>query len=202
MSKRFHPGMGQAVAERTILRKKANGKWENWEDVAHRVALGNSLLCKTKEEQEDEYKILFKHLSSAVMLTSGRHLQHGDETQPSRGMEVFTNCSTSANSFGLFYLLMNGCFAKGTLVRMSDGTLRAIDEIKVGDSVISYNKESDQFVCEIVDTVYENQPKPMVKVVLEDDTTILCTEDHLFLTNDKRWVKAVDLEGEDLMYGK
>ena len=39
---------------------------------------------------------------------SGRHLQHGDETQPTRNMEVFTNCSTAASSFILFYLLMNG----------------------------------------------------------------------------------------------
>lgn len=108
MAKDFHPGMGQAVAERTILRKKSNGKWENWDDVAHRVALGNSLLCKTKEEQESEYKILYKHLSKASILMSGRHLQHGDETQPERNIEVFTNCSTSSTSFALFYLLMNG----------------------------------------------------------------------------------------------
>lgn len=108
MSKDFHPGMGQAVAERTILRKKANGKWENWDDVAHRVALGNSLLCRTKEEQEKEYKVLYKHLSKASILMSGRHLQHGDETQPSRPYEVFTNCSTSCTSFALFYLLMSG----------------------------------------------------------------------------------------------
>ena len=26
--RKFHPGMGQAVAERTYLRKKENGKWE------------------------------------------------------------------------------------------------------------------------------------------------------------------------------
>lgn len=108
MSKNFHPGMGQAVAERTILRKKDNGQWETWDDVAHRVALGNSLLCRTEEEQKQEYKILYKHLSKASILMSGRHLQHGDATQPERPYEVFTNCSTSCTSFALFYLLMSG----------------------------------------------------------------------------------------------
>jgi len=108
MSKNFHPGMGQAVAERTILRKKDNGQWETWDDVAHRVALGNSLLCRTEEEQKQEYKTLYKHLSKASILMSGRHLQHGDATQPDRNIEVFTNCSTSSTSFALFYLLMNG----------------------------------------------------------------------------------------------
>jgi adenosylcobalamin-dependent ribonucleoside-triphosphate reductase len=104
----LHPGMGQAVAERTYLRKKDDGEWETWGDVSHRVALGNSLLCTTKKAQEKEYEILQRHLANASLLLSGRHLQHGDETQPDRTMEVFTNCSTSASSFMLFYLLLNG----------------------------------------------------------------------------------------------
>lgn len=107
-ARQFHPGMGQAVAERTILRKKENGKWETWEDVATRVAIGNALLCKDKVEQEIEYAILKKHISKANILMSGRHLQHGDADQPNRNMEVFVNCATSFTSFSLFYLLMNG----------------------------------------------------------------------------------------------
>jgi len=108
MTKKLYPGIGQAVAERTILRKKDNGKLENWGDVAERVALGNSLLCKDKSEQEQEYQILKKHIENGVLLMSGRHLQHGDKDQPTRNMELFTNCSVTNNSFTLFYLLMNG----------------------------------------------------------------------------------------------
>ena len=103
----LHPGMGQAVAERTILRKKEDNSWENWGDVAHRVALGNSLLAP-KKDQNQEYEILRKHIANASLLMSGRHLQHGDAEQPTRNLEVFTNCSTSASSFILFYLLLNG----------------------------------------------------------------------------------------------
>ena len=103
----LHPGMGQAVAERTYLRRKENGEWEDWGDVAHRVALGNSLLAP-KADQAHEYEILRKHLANASLLLSGRHLQHGDENQPHRNMEIFTNCSTAASSFMLFYLLLNG----------------------------------------------------------------------------------------------
>src|SRR5690606_15405017 len=32
----------------------------------------------------------------------------GDENQPKRNGEIFTNCSTSPTSFLLFYLLLNG----------------------------------------------------------------------------------------------
>lgn len=120
----LHPGMGQAVAERTILRKISTedghvlsvdeaeaGKpfrWETWGDVAHRVALGNSLLCSTELEQQEEYELLRKHIANASLLMSGRHLQHGDETQPYRNKEVYVNCATAPNSFLLFYLLLNG----------------------------------------------------------------------------------------------
>lgn len=104
----FYPGLGQAVAERTILRKKDDGKWETWGDVADRVALGNSLLCPNKADQVREYQILKRHISKATILTSGRHLQHGDADQPTRNMEVHTNCSTACSSFSLFYLLLNG----------------------------------------------------------------------------------------------
>lgn len=100
--------MGQAVAERTVFRKDENGKYETWEDVARRVSIGNASLSKTPEEKKREQKKLFEHIGKATLLMSGRHLQHGDESQPTRNQEVFTNCSTAAASFLLFYLLLNG----------------------------------------------------------------------------------------------
>jgi len=122
--KKFRPlaeGIGEAVARRTILRTNENGELETWGDVAHRVAEGNANLLKNVMPNSnfnesldlgrniDREKILLqKHIANASLLMSGRHLQHGDETQPSRNQEVFTNCSTSASSFLMFYLLMNG----------------------------------------------------------------------------------------------
>lgn len=101
-------GMGTAVGERTILRKKADGSWETWGDVANRVALGNSLLCPNRDGFKGEYQRLRHHIAKATLLMSGRHLQHGDETQPERTEEVFTNCSTAATSFAKFLLLLSG----------------------------------------------------------------------------------------------
>lgn len=79
---------------------------ETWADVALRVSKGNtSLHPKTAAA---EFPILHHHMRQASILLSGRHLQHGDETQPQRNMEVFTNCSTAAMSYLSFYLLLNG----------------------------------------------------------------------------------------------
>jgi hypothetical protein len=77
--------------------------------VANRVAYGNALLKSTPlHSSADEYRLLRAALAKATTLMSGRHLQHGDRDQPHRGMEIFTNCATSATSFLLFYLLLNG----------------------------------------------------------------------------------------------
>jgi adenosylcobalamin-dependent ribonucleoside-triphosphate reductase len=97
--KDYYPGMGQAVADRTV-----NRSGETWRDVAARVAKGNASLDR---ERDDEVS-LRDHLERATILMSGRHLQHGDETQPTRPQEVFTNCSTAMTRAMTFYLLLNG----------------------------------------------------------------------------------------------
>lgn len=105
-AKEFAKGIGQAVADRTISRKKADGSIEKWEDVAYRVALGNASL--NPSDAGHEFETLHKHLRQASVLLSGRHLQHTDANIGQRNMEVLTNCSSSASSFILFYLLLNG----------------------------------------------------------------------------------------------
>jgi len=118
-ARKLADGLGEAVAKRTILRKKKNGHLESWANVAERVAKGNAALAQNlkdkfespellKEHIKEEEALLKKHIGNAVLLMSGRHLQHGDETQITRNQEVFTNCSTAGASFILFYLLMNG----------------------------------------------------------------------------------------------
>lgn len=93
-ARQYAKGIGDAVADRTINRVKPNGIREDWEDVAKRVALGNASLVPESGDNEAffEFNKLHHHLRQASVLMSGRHLQHGDETQPTRNQEVFTNC--------------------------------------------------------------------------------------------------------------
>lgn len=110
-ARNYFKGMGSAVADRTINRKvtkKGVERRETWAEVAERVSLGNSLLEPRLEFRADEKSRMNHHMRQASLLMSGRHLQHGDETQPTRNMEIFTNCATSATTFLLFYLLLNG----------------------------------------------------------------------------------------------
>jgi hypothetical protein len=94
--------MGLALARRTVFRAEDK---EDWGRVATRVALGNSLLHPSGEQ---DFKQLRNLIAKGAALLSGRHLQHGDENQPKKNLELHSNCSTSATSFILFYLLLNG----------------------------------------------------------------------------------------------
>lgn len=196
-TKEFAPGMGQAVAERTILRKIDN-KYENWDDVCNRVATGNSLLCPDFEDISFEKSELLKHLRQANIIMSGRHLQHGDADQPSRGQMVFTNCSTSASTFLLFYLLMCGCFRAGTLVKLANGKFVPIEEIAIGDEVVSYKTDTKTFCTNKVIRLYTNPPKKMLTLHLEDGNTFTCTQSH-YICTENAWLRAQMIKENDFL---
>jgi ribonucleoside-triphosphate reductase (formate) len=118
------PGMGIAVARRTVFRSEDE---ESFGRVADRVAAGNMALlgrAPTDAERQEQAR-LRNAIATGALLTSGRHLQHGDASQPERNMEVFTNCATAIASFAKFYLLLNG----SGVGRSYDDALTAVDWI-------------------------------------------------------------------------
>jgi ribonucleoside-triphosphate reductase (formate) len=125
------PGMGVAVARRTVFRASDR---EDFGRVADRVAEGNmALLGGTPGPAERVERARLRNaIASGALLTSGRHLQHGDATQPGRNMEVFTNCATAVASFAKFYLLLNG----SGVGRAYDDDLVAVDWAEAPDLLL------------------------------------------------------------------
>jgi hypothetical protein len=113
------PGMGLAVARRTVFRPEDA---EDFGRVADRVAAGNIALAGAHAHPMERAR-LRNAIATGALITSGRHLQHGDAAQPGRNMEVFTNCATANTSFALFYLLLNG----SGVGRAYDDELVAVD---------------------------------------------------------------------------
>ena len=130
-------GMGEAVGRRTVFRA-ADG--EDWGRVADRVALGNIALLgrPVMGELAAERARLRNAIATGALLTSGRHLQHGDEAQVGRNIEVFTNCATAITSFTKFYLLLNG----SGVGRAYDDELIAIDWADAPDLLFHLDRKS------------------------------------------------------------
>jgi ribonucleoside-triphosphate reductase (formate) len=116
------PGMGIAVARRTVFRPEDG---ECFGRVAERVAEGNmSLLGRPLTARDGAERARLRNaIATGALITSGRHLQHGDSSQAERNMEVFTNCATAIASFAKFYLLLNG----SGVGRAYDDALVAVD---------------------------------------------------------------------------
>lgn len=156
-------------------------KTEEWSDVAMRVALGNSMLEPNMIRREEELHRMNHHLRQASVLMSGRHLQHGDETQPTRNQEVFTNCATAALTFLNFYLLLNG-----------SGVGRAYD-----DEMMKVDWANMPITIPVIDQTHQDAQSGEI-VALDDRTarhiyagrTIRC-----FRVPDSRegWAKAIEV---------
>jgi hypothetical protein len=130
-SRSLDPGMGVAVARRTVFRPADEGSFGR---VADRVAEGNIALLGPALDPglSTERARLQNAIATGALITAGRHLQHGDADQPGRNMEVFTNCATAAASFAKFYLLLNG----SGVGRSYDDALMAVDWAKAPDLLL------------------------------------------------------------------
>jgi hypothetical protein len=81
-----------------------------------------------------------------------------------------------------------GCFEAGTKVTMADGSKKNIEEIKIGDTVKSYNIYSNTLENSVVEQTYVlNQPDDLVVLTFEDNTVLLTTMTHPFYTKNG-WV--------------
>lgn len=114
-----------------------------------------------------------------------------------------------------FDILAQGCcFVAGTKVTMADGTTKNIEDIKRGESVLSYNVETNENYETIVKNLIVNPSAiNMARVTLEDGTSVTMNEYHPLLTQDG-WksltnyqnyptlTEADSLLKEDLSYGK
>lgn len=174
MIREYFPGMGTAVADRTV-----NRPGETWGDVATRVALGNSLL----HPDSGDFSPLYHHLAQASTLLSGRHLQHGDEHQPFRPQEVFTNCSTALLRFLTKQLLLSGSGVGGSY----DDALMIIDWAKNMPNVVCV---IDSGHADVISGRIQNYMTPRAAKHFYRHKKII---HHVVDDSREGWAKAVEL---------
>ena len=89
------------------------------------------------------------------------------------------------------------CIAEGSLITMSDGTLKPIEDVRIGDRVISF--DGKVFSGKTVTAAWDNGIKDVVEVTLEDGVSLKCTPDHRLLTQDG-WKESSKLSSDDWVY--
>lgn len=89
------------------------------------------------------------------------------------------------------------CFVAGTTITMRDGELKNIEDVVVGDDVLSYNEEHDFNESGIVGDLKSHEVESVIRLTLDNETVIITTEEHPFFVKGKGWVKAGELKPLD-----
>lgn len=85
--------------------------------------------------------------------------------------------------------ISGGCLVAGTKIQMSDGSLKNVEEIEVGDKVKTLN--DDSYVTEIFEF-----DKEIFEIEFEDGYKVKCSPEHKFLVSENEelfWVEAKHL---------
>lgn len=81
-----------------------------------------------------------------------------------------------------------GCFLPGTMISMADGTFKKIEDIEIGDLVLSYNFDKAEIVKDLVLEVFDYISDDFIEVILSNGTSIKSTTDHPYWAVGKGWV--------------
>lgn len=86
-----------------------------------------------------------------------------------------------------------GCFVAGSKVKKANGLIENIEDIKIGDIVIDHENNPQ----EVLATLQYDISEEIIELTFDGGITIKCTKDHEFFTENRGWVKAIDLNEND-----
>jgi hypothetical protein len=79
------------------------------------------------------------------------------------------------------------CLIKGTKVTLENGTLKNIEEIQIGDTILSYNIERKLTEIVTVKNTARAITNKIIRLKLSNGLRIDCTVDHPIFVNTKGW---------------
>ena len=96
-------------------------------------------------------------------------------------------------------IIAHNCFPAGTKIKMADGTVKNIEDIKAGDKLLTLNESTKEQSEGVVGAVKAKVENLLIHIKLADDTSIESTTHHRFYVEGKGWVIAQDLKVGDLL---
>lgn len=116
------------------------------------------------------------------------------------GSFIFTNHIYKTMDLYSQDIQSGGCLVPGSKVLMDDGKYKNIEDIRVGDYVMTLAGEK------AVEEIYSFD-KPTVSIEFEDGSVIECSEDHRFyignetddFNDNKNWIYAKDIISGDIV---
>lgn len=76
------------------------------------------------------------------------------------------------------------CFPAGVKIKMANGTNKNIEDVIVGDSVVSFNINTKTLENKLVTNVYTRTSADFIEYKLDNGMILKCTEDHPIFIKD------------------
>ena len=134
---------------------------------------------------------ILKSDGSTVFLSSFRNIDDGVDVYNLRSVEV--NHNYYANDL----LAHNRCFVAGTEITLANGDIKNIEDVSIGEEVLTFNEESKSNEPGVVGDLKKHEVESIIRLTLDNEIVILTTEEHPFYTH-RGWVKAGELESLDV----
>ena len=97
-----------------------------------------------------------------------------------------------------FIITHNWCFPAGTKITLSDNSLKNIEDVMVGENVLTYNEETGFNETGVVGDLKKHEVSSVIKLTFDGEKTIITTTEHPFFVKEKGWVKANELQSNDI----
>lgn len=194
----------QILSDITVYMKYArysneHKRRETWEEL---VTRNMEMHIRKYPDLEEEIRKNYQFVYDRKVLPSMRSLQFGGkpiEISPNR----IYNCAylpiDDWRAFSeIMFLLLGGCFSEDTEIITAAGK-KQIKDVTVNDKVLTFDTDTKtyQYVTPfcVLQTPSENKDK--FELTFSDGSIVKCTEDHKFLTKNRGWVEAKDLDEYD-----
>ena len=117
-----------------------------------------------------------------------------DDTRK-KAIQITMKNATSDVKLNISVTVNECCFVPGTQVKMADGKTKNIEDVNVGDMVLSYNEENKKYEnCAVTGLITNPNTTNIARVNLKDGTKIEMNEYHPIYTQDG-WKSLTNYKG-------
>lgn len=90
------------------------------------------------------------------------------------------------------------CFIAGTKITLINGDVKNIEDVVVGEEVLTYNEQREINEKGIVGDLKKHEINSVIRLTFDDENIITTTQEHPFFVEGKGWVKAGELQSLDV----
>lgn len=96
------------------------------------------------------------------------------------------------------YSLVFNCFTAGTKITLSNGDYKNIEDVLIGEEVLTFNEKTKLNEIGIVGDLKVHNVDNVIDLIFDDINIITTTNEHPFFVKNKGWVKAKNLSKNDV----